>query len=566
VSDGGFLQYSPPTGVSASQAIDLANITISWFSRPSADSYDLYRSTSISGTYTKIQSGIASLSATDTVGAASAGQSYYYKVTAHNSALAVTDTSNVADCIASGTGYVKFTPPAAVIASQGLSTGYVQVSGYGVSGANTYDIYRSDDSYSTKKDSTSSLTWNDASAIVGTDYKYKVVAKNTSQIGADNSSSLSGESGIGYKRLFAPTGVTATSGTSTSVSVSWSNSASNPPSVVDGYNVYRSDNPTTKLNLSPVVALSYSDSTALAGSIYTYTVVALNSLQVNAESVNSSASTSGYRDFDPPTGLSATLGSAGTGEFYEVNLSWTAPSGSTITYQIWRGLSAGSETFYDSTSATSYSDTGLANGGYSSPTKYYYIVKAWNSSLSNSMSVGSNEVNRTLSVVATPSVSVTNSSSNVSISWGAITGAVQYRIYRNGTEISGSPTSSLSVTDNPPVAGLNYTYAVAAERTGAGSHTGSVSAGVSGRENFGTFSNSPVLTGTVFTITWSNMKAQSYDLEYSTDSGGSWTSLGAQSSGCTYTATSGLTYRFRVNAISANETKYSTESSDIIVP
>ena len=73
-----------------------------------------------------------------------------------------------------------------------------------------------------------------------------------------------------------------------------------------------------------------------------------------------------------PTGLTAT-----TITTTQINLSWTAASGSVTGYKLYRGTTSGGENtlLYNST-GTSFNDTGLTAG-----TSYYYTVEAVNGSL-----------------------------------------------------------------------------------------------------------------------------------------------------------------------------------------
>jgi cyclophilin family peptidyl-prolyl cis-trans isomerase len=89
-----------------------------------------------------------------------------------------------------------------------------------------------------------------------------------------------------------------------------------------------------------------------------------------------------------PTGLTATSSSTG-----QVNLAWTAPSGTVTGYNVFRGTAAGGESTTPLNSsplaanATSYTDTKAVLG-----TKYFYVVKALNGAVS---SANSNEVSVT---------------------------------------------------------------------------------------------------------------------------------------------------------------------------
>jgi fibronectin type 3 domain-containing protein len=72
-----------------------------------------------------------------------------------------------------------------------------------------------------------------------------------------------------------------------------------------------------------------------------------------------------------------------------VTLSWTAPAGSVVTsYNILRGTASGAETQYATSTTTTYTDNGVAQG-----TTYYYVVQAVNSA---GTSGSSNEVSASI--------------------------------------------------------------------------------------------------------------------------------------------------------------------------
>src|SRR5580658_5535767 len=82
-----------------------------------------------------------------------------------------------------------------------------------------------------------------------------------------------------------------------------------------------------------------------------------------------------------PTGLAATAGNA------QVSFTWNASAGATGYYVKRATVSGGPYTQIAAPSATSYTDTGLANG-----TAYYYVVSAFNS---EGQSANSNQVSAT---------------------------------------------------------------------------------------------------------------------------------------------------------------------------
>jgi chitinase len=168
----------------------------------------------------------------------------------------------------------------------------------------------------------------------------------------------------------APTGLSVSGTTSSSVSLSWSASSG-----ATGYNVYRGG---TKVGSTS--STSYTDSGLSASTGYSYTVTATNSAGESAQSSSVNATTGSNNPTVPPapTGLSVTGTTSSS-----VSLSWSASSGATG-YNVYRG-----GTKVGSTSSTSYTDSGLT-----ASTAYSYAVTATNSA---GESAKSSSVNATTS-------------------------------------------------------------------------------------------------------------------------------------------------------------------------
>ena len=116
-------------------------------------------------------------------------------------------------------------------------------------------------------------------------------------------------------------------------------------------------------------AASYSDTSAVAGTLYTYTVKAKAGTLGDS---GSSPTNDGWRTVAVPTGVNATDGTL-TGE---VTVTWTAVSGATG-YKVFRALgsSVASEIADVASDVTSYSDVPASSGAAPiAGTVYKYTV------------------------------------------------------------------------------------------------------------------------------------------------------------------------------------------------
>lgn len=124
----------------------------------------------------------------------------------------------------------------------------------------------------------------------------------------------------------------------------------------------------------------------------------------------------------PAPALTATAGHA------KVTVSWGAVSGATG-YSVYKSSTGapvpqGYLNVFWGGEATSFVDTQVNNGE-----TYYYIVKAFNSA---GQGPDSNVASATVSLEA-PSVTATAGSAKVTVSWGAVPGALGYSAYRSAT-------------------------------------------------------------------------------------------------------------------------------------
>ncbi len=216
-----------------------------------------------------------------------------------------------------GTGPGTLGTPTGVSATDGTSTSYSTVTWNGVSGAESYHVYRSTSPSGTYSHigQTTSLSFNDVSAGQGTLYYYKVRAYSL-ELGYSDYSSYD----TGFKKLIAPTGVIATNGTSTSYSrVTW-----NSVTGAESYYIYRSTSSSGSYSyIGQTSSLSYDDTSAGPGTLYYYKVRAHSS--VFGFSDYSSYDT-GFKKLSTPTGVSA---SDGTYSDW-VRVTWNAVPGADL--------------------------------------------------------------------------------------------------------------------------------------------------------------------------------------------------------------------------------------------
>ncbi|MGY4642462.1 glycoside hydrolase family 6 protein [Cellulomonas sp. URHB0016] len=261
----------------------------------------------------------------------------------------------------------------------------------------------------------------------------------------------------------APTGLTAGTPTSTSVSLSWTASTDNV--AVTGYDVYRG---TTLVGSSATT--SFSVTGLSASTTYSFTVKAKDAAG-NVSSASSAVSVTTANGTTPtdttapsvPTGLTA-----GTTTQTSVPLSWTASTDNTggsgvAGYEVLQG-----STVVGTTTSTSYTVTGLT-----AATAYSFSVRAkdvaGNTSAASSAVSATTQQGTTTDTTA-PSVPAslaagTTTTSSVPLSWSASTdsgsGVAGYQVFQGSTLVATVTTTSYTVTGLS--ANTAYTFTVKAK-------------------------------------------------------------------------------------------------------
>jgi fibronectin type 3 domain-containing protein len=289
-----------------------------------ATSYNIYRSTQGQ------QARKAQVRPRPTSHGAVNGTTYYYQVTADNAAgegPASSQTPGVTPAPP------VTAPPAPSALSATPGDAQVTVSWAAVTGATSYNIYRSTIAglQGSKIGASSASLYIDTTAVNGTTYFYEVTADNSAGEGPRSAQSSGATPAAPVTPPAAPTGVIASAGNA-QVTVNWTGVTG-----VTSYTIYRSTSQGSqgaKLGSSSTTA--YLDATAVNGITYYYAVAAHNAAGEGPASAPSAGATPAVplAPPDTPTGVNVTAGNA------QVTVSWTAVAGAT-SYNIYRSSSQG---------------------------------------------------------------------------------------------------------------------------------------------------------------------------------------------------------------------------------
>lgn len=338
-------------------------------------------------------------------------------------------------------------------------------------------------------------TYYDTGLTTNTSYTYRVSAINsvgTSDPSNEASAMPTPTSGPTATKPYAPTGLTASTISSTQIKLFWKPPSNNGGSPITGYKIEYKNGTNTYLVLSSNVGnvTTYIQNGLKTGTTYTYRVSALNSMGTSTPSNEASATPTKTLT---PTGLIATAISPAS-----ITLSWNAPTetyGQSITgYRIDQKLSSNvfqTKVENSKTQDTSYTITGLTTG-----TTYTYVVAAvysggGSSNPSNEASVTPTSTSSVTPPTSTPppstspplqTISVPNSptgltattasSTTINLSWAApsnnggslVTG---YKIERKVSQnpyfvLVNTNSSATTYSDTSIMQDTTYTYRVTA--------------------------------------------------------------------------------------------------------
>ena len=308
-------------------------------------------------------------------------------------------------------------------------------------GVTGYRIYRNGTAVGTS----ATTGYSDTGLSEATSYSYTLAAFDAE----GNESAQCGAHAVTTADATAPSVPSNLQGAAASTSqinLTWTASSDNLG--VAGYRVYRNGS----LVASPA-GTSYSDTGLTEATSYSYTVAATDAAgNASAQCGAVAVSTLDATVPSVPSNLQGTAASAS-----QINLTWTASTDNVgVTgYRVYRN---GSQV--GTSASTGYSDTGLTEA-----MSYSYRVAAYDaagnvSSLCGAVAVSTADA--TAPSVPTNLQGAGASASQINLTWTASTdnvGVTGYRVYRNGSQVGTTASTSYSDTGLSEITSYSYTVA-----------------------------------------------------------------------------------------------------------
>ena len=543
----------PATPKVTATALD-GQVELTWTASAGATSYAVARSVKQGTGYASVATLNEATSFNDVN--LPSGTTYYYVVTASNGSCSSPDSvevfaaptcappaapTNVAATANNGSVALTWTTPAGTVSfrilrSESAGTGYTLV---GTSGIASY---------------------TDAGVVNGTTYYYVVVASNGSCSSA-NSAWVSATPVCHPPSI--PTSLIATPN-NTQVVLAWAASTGGATL----YQVLRSETAAGPYAaIATPASAGFADTNLTNGTTYYYVVNASNG---SCRSANS-AEVSAVPVCTPPSVPTIQSVAPADGR---VTLSWTASTGSPVSYAISRGpVSGGPYDVLANTTGTTYTDSLAING-----TTYYYVVRANNGTC---LSIDSAEVVAepiaACTQAAPTGVTATAGNKQVTLMWAAPAGAALYNIGRSTTRGTGYisigtvVTTTFVDTDPTLVNGTPYYYVVSASN---GSCTSANSSEVSANPACvppavptGVSATADNSNGTI-SVSWGVVAdATGYTVSRGTDPGGPFSPVSTNKTTATFKdsgLTAGTFYDYVVSASNAAGTCLSANSGPAV--
>ncbi len=515
-------------------AMDSSQIDLVWYVVSGVTGYKIYQSATLDGVYSEIDN-ISSNSYTN-IGLSS-NTEYYYKVKAYN-VNGDSEFSNVASAL-------TFVSTPTNLTASAVSSSQIDLLWNAVNGEVKYRIYKSVLEYGiyNKIGEVRDNFYSNTGLEANTAYFYKVKAYNIG--GNSDFSNIAGDTTI----LATPTNLVAAALNLSQISLSW-----DAVDGAEGYYLYRHSTTSeiyTQIDVGSEI--SYTDIISNSYIKYFYRLKAYRATKVSDFSNTVDVRLSLLK----PEGLSLVVQ-----DQTHIRLSWDIASGVTG-YFLYKSADNGkSYTAKNIGSVLSYNDL------VSYPDiEYFYKLEAYNAADTSEFS----EVVKGRINVITPEnvTAIAKSSSQIDISWDAVSGAAEYRLHASKDSVTFSDIVIVKDTvyhDTLLSANTKYFYKVQSSNN---AHTSGNSSIISKTTIVAapTGLSDTVVSSSQINISWDTVAgAEGYSLYLSADDGETYSITPVVDSTTTYHFT-GLTankaYHYKVQAY--NNNGYSEFSDRFIV-
>ncbi|WP_446897090.1 fibronectin type III domain-containing protein [Clostridium sp. LBM24168] len=452
------------------EGISASEIHLSWDSIDDVDSYNVYRSDSENGEYIKVNTaGVISNTYEDT--GLEPGKTYYYRITAVNGSGESENSLTVSAATIHEIPIPTLPGIPVDLQAIGMNESTIRLNWGNVSGAQSYNIYRSDSEngeyVKVNNNEVTANSYEDTGLESGQTYYYRITAVNeTEESDKSTSANAATLDEIPIPVLpGVPAGLHVTGTDKSKIGLSWDIVLG-----ADSYNVYRSDSENgeyVKVNTAGVISNTYKDTGLESGQTYFYKVTAVNETDESAKSPFASATT--VKETVPPPVPPKVLPKVPEGlivesmDEYKVKLSWYAAMGAKG-YNVYRSDSENGEYVKvnnNEVTANGYEDMGLESGK-----TYYYRITAVNEA-------GESEKSESVSVTTLPEVPKglkieVIDKIKISLSWNIVPGAKVYNVYRSDSEngeymkVNNIEVTASSYEDTGLEPGKTYYYKISA--------------------------------------------------------------------------------------------------------
>ena len=497
---------APPTGVSAADltvTATEARVTLTWNPVDNAASYGVWRS------------GAGAVYTTNT--------SYTFRGLYPHRTYNLNVWTRTADGVTGPNAGVQVTMPARPGVPQtaaptnmtlsNVTTSSVTVSWSGVAGATAYQIARSGVGRITLAGTARSHTFTGLTAGRG----YSV------WLWAIGHGGISNNVRRGFNALPPAPSDLSTTATGTSLTLSWT-----AVTGATGYEVKHSPGGETPTTVAGASSTSYTFSGLTADTAYTLSVRARNG-----------SGTSAWSEVAKTTALAAPSNLSTTATSTSITLSWDAVTGAT-SYEVKQGATG--------TATASSSTTSHAFSGLTASTEYTLYVRAKNSNGTSEWS----SLAKTTAPVAPSGLSAEATSTSLTLSWTAVTGATSYEVKQGAAGTATASSSTTSHAFSGLTANTEYTLYVRAKNSGGTSEWSSLAkttAPAAPSNLYVSLHNWDTTRSILsFRLSWADvLGATSYDVKRGTN--GILTTVSRKTTGHTFTGlTAGTEYTLYVRA------------------